>query len=84
MPSLNHYLEIEDLYILSEEVFFKAEIESVSPSDDFPTLRVLPLLITADSRAHLEIGLTTAGGYCGCRHCTVIGTYIQEKTALLL
>ena len=71
--------EIEDLYIHGEEVFFKAEIEGISPSNDFPTLRVLLLLITADSRAHSEIGLTAAGGYCGCRHCTVIGTYIQEK-----
>ena len=67
------------MYIHGEEVFFKAEIEGISPSDDFPTSCVLPLLITADSRAHSEIGLTAAGGYCGCRRCTVIGTYIQEK-----
>ena len=71
--------EIEDLYIHGEEVFFKANIEGVSSVDDFPTLRVLPLLITADSRAHSEIGLTTAGGYCGCRRCTVTGIYIPEK-----
>ena len=71
--------EIEDLYVQGEEVLFKAEIEGISPSDDFPTLHVLQLLVTADSRAHLVIGLTTAGEYCGCKHCTVIGTYIQEK-----
>ena len=71
--------EIEDLYIHGEEVFIKVEIEGISPSNDFPTLRVLPLLITADSHAHSEIGLTTAGEYCGCRRCTVIGTYIQDK-----
>ena len=40
---------------------------------------MLPLLITADSRAHSEIGLTTAGGYSGCRRCTITGTYIPEK-----
>lgn len=68
--------EIEDLYIDGEEVFFKGCDEGVN---DFPTLRVLPLLITADSRAHSEIGLTTAGGYSGCRRCTITGTYIAEK-----
>ena len=40
---------------------------------------MVPLLITADSRALSEIDLTTAGGYYGCRRCTVMGTYIQEK-----
>ena len=79
MLSLNHCLEIEDLFIDGEEVLFNADIEGISPSDDFPTLRVVPLLITADSRAHSEIGLTTAGEYCGCRRCTVMVTYIQEK-----
>ena len=68
--------EIEDPYMDGEEVFFKGCNEGMN---DFPTLRVLPLLITADSRAHSEIGLTTAGGYSGCRRCTVIGTYIPEK-----
>ena len=56
--------EIEDLYMDMdrEEAFFKGCDEGMN---DFLTLRVLPLLITADSRAHSEIGLTTAGGYSG-------------------
>ena len=34
---------------------------------------------TADSKAHAEIGLTTAGGHKGCRRCYVSGQYIPEK-----
>ena len=71
--------EIENLFINGEEVFFKAEVEGFSPLNDFPTLRLLPLLVTADSKAHAEIGLTTAGGYKGCRRCNVSGTYIAER-----
>ena len=39
----------------------------------------LPLLVTADSKAHVEIHLTTAGGFKGCRRCNVTGTYIAER-----
>lgn len=70
--------EIENLYIHGEEVFFKAEVGGFSPSNDFPTLR-LPLPVTADSKAHAEIGLTTAGGFKGCRRCNVTGTCIAER-----
>jgi len=51
--------EIENLFIHGEEVFFKAEVEGFSPPNDFSTLCLLPLLVTADSKAHAEIGLTT-------------------------
>ena len=71
--------EIENLFIHGEEVFFKAEVEGFSPPNDFPNLHLLPLLVTADSKAHAEIGLTTAGGYKGCRHCSVSGIYIAER-----
>ena len=30
-------------------------------------------------KAHAEIGLTTAGGFKGCRRCNVTGTYIAER-----
>lgn len=71
--------DIENLFLCGEEVFFKGEVEGYSPPNDFPTLRVLPLLVTADSKAHAEIGLTTAGGHKGCRRCTLSGTYISER-----
>ena len=40
---------------------------------------MIPLLITADSKAHHEIGLTSAGGHKGCRRCQVCGIYVTEK-----
>lgn len=46
--------EIENLFIHGEEVFF--EVESFSPPNNFPTVRLL-LLVTADSKSHTEIGL---------------------------
>lgn len=49
-----------------------------SEADDYPTLRPIPLLPTADSKAHLKIGLTSAGGMKGCRWCTVSGDYVPE------
>ena len=55
------------------------EPRNYSPSSDFPTLRVLPLLVTAESKAHAEIGLITAGGHKGCRRCFVSGTYVPER-----
>lgn len=68
--------EIEDLYINGCETFFKMAVDG---PNDFPTIRLLPLLITADGKAHAEIGLTTAGGYKGCRRCLVSGQYIPDR-----
>ena len=62
--------EIEDLFIDSEEVYFAGEGEEDSASEEFPTLRLLPLLVTADSKAHCGIGLTCAGGCQGCSIAT--------------
>ena len=70
--------EIEDAYMNGVEVFFKMSVDQ-SHVNDVTTVRVLPLLITADSKAHAEIGLTTAGGYRGCRRCFLSGQYISEK-----
>ena len=71
--------EVEDLYINGEEVFFKSGIPNVSPPEDFALLRMLILLVTADSRGHSEIGLTCAGGLHGCRRCKVAGKYVAER-----
>ena len=71
--------EIEELFIEGEQVFFKDGVPGFSSEDDFPTLRLIPLLATADSKAHHEIGLTSAGGMKGCRRCTVSGEYIPER-----
>lgn len=73
------FREIEDLFIEGEQVFFKTAVPGFSDADDFPTLRVVPLLTTADSKAHHEIGLTSAGGVKGCRRCTVSGEYVAER-----
>ena len=70
---------LEELFIIGEEIFFRSEILGVSEENDCPTLRVLPLLVTADSKAHHEIGLTSAGGHRGCRRCHIGGTYVPEK-----
>lgn len=59
-------------------MFYKAAVPGHSQSDDLPTLRIIPLLTTADSKAHHEIGLTCAGGLRGCRRCTVRGHYVPE------
>ena len=71
--------EIEELFIEGEQVFFKEGVPGVSTEDDYPTLRLIPLLTTADSKAHHEIGLTSAGGLKGCRRCTVSGDYVPER-----
>ena len=73
--------EMEDLFINGEEVYFAGdhEVDGGSPCDEFPTLRLLPLMITADSKAHCEIGLTGAGGYRGCRRCNLGGTYVRDR-----
>ena len=71
--------EIEDLYIEGEECFFRSEIPGYSPASDIATLRVVPLLLTADSKGHAEISLTCAGGRKGCRRCQLVGEYFPEK-----
>ena len=71
--------EIEDLYIHGEEVFFKSSIPHFSPPEDFALLRALVLLVTADSKGHSEIRLTSAGGLHGCRRCKVTGKYVTER-----
>ena len=71
--------ELEELFIEGKEVHFSKEIPGVCESNSCSTLRVLPLLVTADSRAHHEIGFTSAGGHRGCRRCKVGGTYVSER-----
>ena len=68
--------ELTNLYIDGCEVFFKSAVEELFPANDTPKLRVVPLLLTADLRAHAEIGQTSAGGFKGCRRCHVEGEYI--------
>eukprot|EP00731_Ephydatia_muelleri_P006898 Em0003g1146a len=70
--------ELEELFINGEEVYFAGTKEG-SGNGEFPTLRTIPLFVTADSKAHCEIGLTNAGGYRGCRRCFLGGTYVPEK-----
>lgn len=71
--------EVEELFLEGEEVFFKAPVPCLFGGDGFATLRLLPLLVTADSKAHHEIGLSCSGGLSGCRRCTVKGKYISER-----
>ena len=71
--------ELEDLYIYGQEVFFKQEVTDLLAPKDTANLRAIPLLLTADMKAHAEVGLTTAGGYKGCRRCFVSGTYVPER-----
>ena len=72
------FQELEDLYIDGQEVFFSAEVAGHSPANDIACLRVIPLLATADSKPHAEIGLTASGGRKGGCRCNVIG-YLPEK-----
>ena len=73
--------ELEYLFVEDEQVFFSKNIPNLSSDDSCPTLRAIPLLITADSTAHHEIGLTSAGGHKGsaCRRCQLCGVYVAEK-----
>ena len=71
--------EIEELYISGSEVFFKSAVAGHSPANDTAVLRLVPLLFTADLRAHAEIGLYSAGGRKGCRRCELIGSYVRES-----
>ena len=63
--------KLEYLFIEGEQVFFSKQIPELGDEDPFPTLRAIPLLITADSKAHHEIGLTSACGQRGCRRYQV-------------
>lgn len=71
--------EIEDLYLYGVEVYFKSAVPGFSPADDLAILRAVPLLVTADLRAHSEMGLTSAGGRMGCRRCEVVGEYVPSS-----
>ena len=73
------FQELEDLYIDGQEIFFSAEVAGHSAANDIACLRVIPLLATADSKAHAEIGLTASGGRKDCRGCNVTGEYLSEK-----
>ena len=50
-------------------------IPSPEPEEDNCVLRVITLLLTADSKARAEIGLVKSGGHSSCRQCTVPGVY---------
>ena len=63
----------------SRGILQRAEVPGHSPANDIDCLRVTPLLATADSKAHAEIGLTASGGRKGCRRCNVTGEYLPEK-----
>lgn len=71
--------ELTDLYIDGCEVFFKCAVEDLFPPNDTPKLRVVPLLLTADLRAHAEIGQTSAGGFKGC-HAVMLKENISHCT----
>ena len=71
--------ELEDLYINGMEVYFHSPVPGYSEGKSLATLRALPLLLTADSKAHAEVGLTAAGGRKGCRRCEVVGEYVASK-----
>ena len=70
--------ELASLYINGQQVFYKSSVEGYCGRDDTPTLRALPLLLTADLKAHTEVGLTGAGGFKGCRRCHLEGEYLRE------
>ena len=71
--------EVEQLFLNGKPVFFKSNVPNYSPKNDTFSLRVIPLLVTADMKARAEIGLTSAGGRKGCRRCEVVGEYVASK-----
>ena len=71
--------EVEHLFLNGKSVFLKSKVPNYSPKNDTFSLRVIPLLVTADMKAHAEIGLTSAGGRKGCRRCEVVGEYVASK-----
>ena len=76
--------ELSALYINGEQVqFAKKNVEEVvvSPKQmdtGLTTIRVVPLLLTGDMKAHGEVGLVSVSGYSGCRRCTVKGEYLRN------
>ena len=69
--------ELEELYIYGKEVIFSAPVDSY-PANDVCTLRLIPLLFTADMKAHAEVGLVSVSGYMGCRRCEARAEYINN------
>ena len=69
--------ELEALYIDGMEVLFSKSVDAYPPNDCV-TLRVVPLLFTADMVAHAEVGLVSSSGYKGCRRCEVEAEYIDN------
>ena len=59
--------------------FFQKNIPNLSSDDSCPTLHAIPLLITADSKAHHEIGLTQ-----GLSTLPAMWSLCGRKAALLL
>ena len=59
--------------------FFQKNIPDLSSDDSCPTLHAIPLLITADSKAHHEIGLTQ-----GLLTLPAMWSLCGRKAALLL
>ena len=71
--------EIEELFLCGKKVFFKSAVRGYSTQNATFNVRVIPLLLTADMKAHAEVGLTTAGGKKGCRRCDIEGTYVPSR-----
>ena len=72
--------EIEKLCLYGKRVFFRSAVSGYSTENSRFNVCVMPLLVTADMKAHAEIGLTCAGsGKKGCRRCEVGGVYIPSK-----
>ena len=73
---------IEDLcslYIDSEQVLYaKKDFVCSEGEESTPTLRVIPLLLTADMIAHAEVGLVCSSGKSCCRRCMVEADYINN------
>ena len=53
--------EVEFLFLQGKRVFFKSAVEGYSLGNENVFIRVLPLLLTADMKAHAEVGLTSVG-----------------------
>lgn len=67
--------DICNLYIDGKSVHYaKSDVPGVASSTGC-VLRAIPLLFTADMKAHAEIGLVKSGGYSACRRCTVHGVH---------
>ena len=71
------------LYMDGQKVFFKHAVPEYSPANDNPVLRAIPILASADMKAHPKIGLTTSGGKNGCQRCTVVGDCVFKASLLL-